>query len=238
MARAAAPDQKAGVPGTHRTDAMTDIALTLPIFIAYHLGVVFLPVRNAADIVTSRLAGLAEHDKALYLALTAAIGVATTLGILALGHREKLKASTFLLVAVEGVAYAAAMRYLASLVVGALPMARAPGVDGPFTAIVMSLGAGFYEEMAFRVILFGLGARFLMAIDDWPKWAVQLGWGIICATGFSAWHHIGPMGEPFTLHAFVFRTICGLTFTAIYAFRGFAPAVWTHALYDIWAMAL
>ena len=26
----------------------TDLALTLPIFVAYHLGVVFLPVRNAA----------------------------------------------------------------------------------------------------------------------------------------------------------------------------------------------
>ena len=33
---------------------LTDLALTLPIFLAYHLGVVFLPVRNAADMVTSR----------------------------------------------------------------------------------------------------------------------------------------------------------------------------------------
>lgn len=29
---------------------------------------------------------------------------------------------------------------------------------------------------------------------------------------------------------------CGLVLTAIYAFRGFAPAVWTHALYDVWVM--
>jgi hypothetical protein len=25
---------------------------------------------------------------------------------------------------------------------------------------------------------------------------------------------------------------------AIYAFRGFAPAVWTHALYDVWVLVL
>ena len=28
-------------------------------------------------------------------------------------------------------------------------------VDGPFTGVVMALGAGFYEELAFRVLLFG-----------------------------------------------------------------------------------
>jgi hypothetical protein len=32
--------------------------------------------------------------------------------------------------------------------------------------------------------------------------------------------------------------MCGLAFTLIYAFRGFAPAVWTHAIYDIWVLVL
>ena len=42
----------------------------------------------------------------------------------------------------------------------------------------------------------------------------------------------------FVLQTFVFRAVCGLILTAIYAFRGFAPAVWTHALYDVWVMVL
>ncbi len=240
MARAAvATATKEPTPGTYRTDAVTDLALTMPIFVAYHIGVVFLPVRNAADLVTSRLAALAEHSRAGYMALTAGLGGLVVVALLMLGHRDKLRASTFALVAVEGVVYAATMRYVAGFATSLLPMAGGaePGFD-TFTAVVMSLGAGFYEELAFRVGAFWLGAKFLLHLDDWPKWAVYPLWGLACAVAFSLWHHLGPSGEPFELHAFVFRTVCGLVFTLIFAFRGFAPAVWTHALYDIWVMAL
>jgi hypothetical protein len=44
------------------------------------------------------------------------------------------------------------------------------------------------------------------------------------------------LGDDFELSSFVFRTVCGLVLTAIFAIRGFAPAVWTHALYDVWVM--
>ena len=47
---------------------------------------------------------------------------------------------------------------------------------------------------------------------------------------------VGALGDPFDPKSFVFRTVCGLVFTAIYQVRGFAPAVWTHALYDIWVL--
>jgi hypothetical protein len=49
---------------------------------------------------------------------------------------------------------------------------------------------------------------------------------------------VGELGESFDMMTFVFRGVCGLVFTLIYQFRGFAPAVWTHALYDIWVLAL
>jgi hypothetical protein len=238
-AAAVDPKKKGPPPGSHRTDAVTDLALTMPIFVAYHIGVVFLPVRNAADVVTSRLAALAEHSKPMYLGLTAGIAAAVVLGLLVFGHREKLRAETFLMAAIEGVLYAAAMRYVAGAVVGQLPLGKMPGMsDDLLTSVVMSLGAGFYEELTFRVVLFGVGVKFLLALDDFPKWAVVPLWGLACAVGFSLWHHLGGMGEPFALRPFVFRTLCGLVFTAIYGFRGFAPAVWTHALYDIWVMVL
>lgn len=46
------------------------------------------------------------------------------------------------------------------------------------------------------------------------------------------------LGEAFELRSFVFRFVCGMVFTVIYAFRGFAPAVWKHALYDVGAGVL
>ncbi|MCS6900221.1 MAG: CPBP family glutamic-type intramembrane protease [Polyangiaceae bacterium] len=231
------PPRRSLVAGTTRTDAVTDLALTLPLFVIYHLGVVFLPVRNAADLVTSQLTALAANNLGLYLVLTLALGSTITLGLLFFGHREKLRWESFVLVAIEGILYAMAMRTVASLIVGFLPLGPFPDAQSSiFGAVVMSVGAGFYEEIAFRVIAFGLGARLILSLDEWSPWLVYPLWALVCAVGFSLWHHLGAMGEPFALKPFLFRTICGLVFTLIYGFRGFAPAVWTHTLYDIWAL--
>ena len=59
---------------------------------------------------------------------------------------------------------------------------------------------------------------------------------VVASALFSGWHYFGEFGEVFELRSFVFRFVCGLVFTVIYAFRGFAPVVWTHALYDVWVM--
>jgi hypothetical protein len=238
-------------PGAHRTDALTDIALTTPLFLAYHVGVAFLPVRNAADVVTSQLAEFSANSRLAYVGLTLALGVVVALGLLAFGHRDKFRCESFALVAVEGVVYAMAMRLVAGYVVGRLALAApmAPAAvaaassaahdaltTNTFTSFVMACGAGVYEEITFRLFAFGIGARLLIAMDDWTPWVVSLLWALVTSIAFSAWHHMGALGEPFALEPFVFRTVCGLAFTAIFAFRGLAPAVWTHALYDMWVL--
>jgi len=216
----------------------TDLGLTLPMFLGYHLGVVFLPVRNAADVVTSELIALADNNLIAYGGLTLAIG-ATFVGVLAvLGRGVELKWNRFAVLAAEGVVYAVAMRLIAGYVVGRLFLGSA--ANDPFTGVVMSLGAGFYEEIAFRVLLFGLGAKLwhLMYPDllGAKRMVITVGWGLVAAAAFSGWHHVGALGDPFDLRVFVFRWVCGLVFTVIYAWRGFAPAVWTHALYDMWVL--
>jgi hypothetical protein len=228
-----APDRRGSGP-------WTDLGLTLPVFLGYHLGVVFLPVRNAADVVTSELIALADHNLIAYGGLTLAIG-ATFVGVLAvLGRGLELKWNRFALLAGEGILYAVAMRLVAGYVVGRLFLGAIQ--TGAYGGVVMSLGAGFYEEIAFRVILFGLGAKVLHLM--YPDLLgvrsklVTVGWALVAAAVFSGWHHVGAMGDAFDLKVFVFRWVCGLVFTAIYAFRGFAPAVWTHALYDIWVLVL
>src|SRR5258708_3793808 len=86
-----------------RGERRVDLALTLPIFIAYHLGVVFLNIRNASDVVTSVLMQLAEGNKGVYVLLTLAIGVvfATVFGIL--GRGQAFKTAQFIQIAIEGV---------------------------------------------------------------------------------------------------------------------------------------
>jgi hypothetical protein len=230
-----------------RSDAWSDLALTLPLFVAYHLGVVFLPVQNAADLVTRELVTLAEHNLMAYGGLTLAIGIVFVAVLSVIGRHQELRWQRFFWVATEGILYAVAMKLAAGFVVGKLPLT---GIElsvvsqppGPFAGLVLSIGAGFYEEIAFRVLLFGLGAQLLRLFAE-PIPALQarlmtLGWAVFAAGVFSGWHYFGSLGDPFELKSFVFRWVCGLIFTVIYAFRGFAPAVWTHVIYDVWVLVL
>ena len=98
--------------------------------------------------------------------------------------------------------------------------------------LVAYLGAGIYEETLFRLLCLPL----LWAVG----WGLGMsrGWSLAVAMAltsclFSAAHHWGPHGEPFSWYCFGFRTAAGLCFAGIFLFRGFGIAAGTHALYDI-----
>jgi membrane protease YdiL (CAAX protease family) len=180
---------------------------------------------------------LAGHDRAAYGGLTLAIGLAYVLVLGLAGRGHALRWQRFVSIAIEGVIYAVAMRFIANYVVGRVFLGPVP--SGPFVGVVMSLGAGFYEELAFRAVLFGGGLRALrlfLPVTVAKKTLLPLGWALVTSLVFSAWHYIGPLGDPFEAEPFLFRWVCGTVFVAIYALRGFAPAVWTHAVYDLWVM--
>jgi hypothetical protein len=231
-------DPASAVP--EKSDAWTDLGLTLPIFLLYHLGVVFLPVRNAADPVTKELNALAEHSLLTYAGLTLAIGAAFVVVLAATGQKKALEGKRFVLIALEGTLYAILMRFAASYIVGSMTLGPNIQTRSVFSGVIMSMGAGFYEEIAFRVGVFGLGALLFKAVfgPGVRRVVLTLVWALVGAACFSAWHYVGSMGDAFDLQSFVFRAVCGLLLTAIFVFRGFAPAVWTHALYDVWAMVL
>lgn len=235
--------------------ALGDLVLTLPIFLVYQLGVVFLDVRNATDVVTSRLIALSHGDRATYFALTGAIGaaMATVFGIL--GRGQALRLRKLVQVAFEGAVYAVAMGAATSWVVGRLFAGPSvPSASGPFAGFVMSFGAGFYEELAFRAVLFGLGSKLLVLaiagqslrlsastgplLPGLKAFGVMAIWAVACAAMFSGMHYLGALGDPFDLRSFVARAVLGLALTVVYVVRGFAAAVWTHALYDVWVLLL
>jgi hypothetical protein len=236
-----------------KPEAWTELALTLPVFLVYQLGVVFLKARNGADIVTARLLELSHGDRLTYLELTAGIGLATIAVFAILGRGQVFRPGKLVQIALEGAAYAIAMGATTSWLVGRLFAGPHLPVDtGPLSGLVMSLGAGFYEELAFRVVLFGFGAKLLL----WALWKQRVGlvasapplrtgaivtmtvWAAASASVFSGMHYVGALGEPFNLRSFVARAVLGLALTVIYAMRGFAAAVWTHTLYDVWVLVL
>jgi CAAX prenyl protease-like protein len=226
-----------------------ELVLTLPIVLAYQLGVVFLGVRNATDVVTSRLLALVHGDLLEYLGLTGGIGLAVVAFFAIIGRGQALRPGKLVQIAVEGAAYAAAMSVGTSWIVGKLFASIRPRLDGgPLPGLVMSLGAGFYEELAFRVLLFGLGAKVLVWFFAKPPTApmgagrgfAAMGWtgvwALASAAVFSGMHYVGSLGDAFDARSFVARGVLGLALTLVYSTRGFAAAVWTHALYDVWVL--
>jgi hypothetical protein len=231
--------------------AWVELALTLPVFLGYHLGVVFLDVRNASDLVTGQLLAIAHGDKLVYLGFTAAIGIALVAAFGLLGRGTALSGRKIVQIAVEGAVYAVAMTAATSWVLHKLPLG-VRGIDSPAAGLVMSLGAGFYEELTFRAALFGLGAKLLVSlfarqrvtmvgaapVPSVKAIVIMSAWGLVCAVVFSATHYVGALGDSFDIRSFVARAVLGLALTLVYAARGFAAAVWTHALYDAWVLAL
>ena len=94
------------------------------------------------------------------------------------------------------------------------------------------LGAGIYEELLFRLLLF-TGLVALLRVLRLPGLLAVAFAALVSATLFSAAYHLGPCGEPFNGRFFLFRVLAGLYFTVVYQFRGFGIAAGAHALYDV-----
>jgi len=105
-----------------------------------------------------------------------------------------------------------------------------------WTMLMLSLGAGIYEELLFRVVLVGLIAWGAKKLLGWRPLVAGIAATVLGALIFSAFHYIGPFGDRFEVYSFVFRTIAGLFFSGLYLLRGFGITAWTHALYDVFLL--
>jgi hypothetical protein len=141
----------------------------------------------------------------------------------------------FVFMAAESIAYGLIFGFVAGTLTGMLlpRLALAPATLGLPAQVMVSLGAGIYEELAFRVLL--VSGLMLMARKGfgWSRQRASLFAVILGALIFSAFHYVGSYGERFALGSFTFRAIAGLLFSALYLLRGFGITAWTHALYDV-----
>jgi hypothetical protein len=97
-----------------------------------------------------------------------------------------------------------------------------------WSKVAISIGAGLYEELMFRMLLIAVLHTLLV---DVMKASHHLGAAIaiIVSAALFTWYH--PLGYSVQRLAFFF--IAGVYFGSVYVTRGFGIVVGTHALYDI-----
>jgi hypothetical protein len=139
----------------------------------------------------------------------------------------------------ESIGYAMLFGGITSMLTALVLGQWTPLAVGPFdefdiaTQLMISLGAGLYEELLFRVLLVGGLALLAGKGFGWEPRRAGLFAVVVGALIFSLFHYVGPYGDPFELSSFTFRAIAGVLFSGLYLVRGFGITAWTHALYDV-----
>lgn len=109
----------------------------------------------------------------------------------------------------------------------------------PYSAdLVISVGAGIYEELVFRLIL--IAAVHTLVVDvlgSSQQWGALIA-VFTSATLFGLYHFGGVGGRMFTWPLFIYFTMLGFYFAILYIVRGFGIVVAVHAFFDIMVVTL
>ena len=221
------------------------LLFALPLFVFYELLAVFLAhgersVRNGADVILQSLFTAVAGAWGPPLFMLCLIGGGLWLVVRDMrAHGTRLRGATFVMMLGESVALALVFGLLVagvtSGVLGLLQTLALPAgrqLDG-WTRLMVSLGAGIYEELLFRVLLVGALAASARALLGWRAVTAGVAATVAGAAIFSAFLYIGPYGDRFQVYSFVFRMVAGLFFSGLYLARGFGITAWTHGLYDV-----
>ncbi len=97
--------------------------------------------------------------------------------------------------------------------------------------LVLSIGAGIYEELVFRLAMFSLMSFFLIdLLKVKPARALPL-MVVVSAVTFSYYHYWH--NETFQWPSFIFRALAGIYFGLIFLWRGFGLTAGSHITYDV-----
>jgi hypothetical protein len=217
------------------------LSFAFPLLVAYEALAFLLSrlemvrVRNGADVLLKQLfVGFGGRYGLALFGLLLVGGGAVLIGR-DIRRSGGIRPRYFVLMAAEAIAYALIFGLVAGTLTGLLlpRLALAAAALGFPAQVMVSLGAGIYEELVFRVLL--VSGLMLIARKGfgWSRQRATVFAVILGAFIFSAFHYVGAYGERFAVGSFVFRAIAGLLFSALYVLRGFGITAWTHALYDV-----
>lgn len=218
----------------------------LPLFLAYEILILLVNGGSRAQIRVGADIWIKQAMSVLGAPGIFSVGILVLLIGTAVFYAERKKqlpihGRYFLAMIGESLFYAVIVALVVSYIVG-LVFAADTGIFparamqsspiGKVEMLVLSIGAGLYEELVFRVLLVGglfWGIQHFVS-DKITAYIVA---AVVGALAFSAVHYIGTLGDSFELSSFIFRFLFGLALNGLFLVRGFGIAAWTHALYDV-----
>ena len=226
-----------------RGDVGYSLLCIFPLFLVYGVGVLAAPTMNGVDFFTRNLFAAVGQSVRNYLLVYGGLALVFVGVLLWMRRQGALHRFSFFGVLLESAIYALTLGSFIVFVMRNLLGIHDASIHGPALALgkngvavdlVLSLGAGVFEELVFRLGLFAGLSALLRLVLPVPHTLAVLISGLASSLLFSAAHHMGALGEPWAANVFIYRTIAGAVFATIFYYRSLAHAVYTHAFYDVY----
>ena len=208
----------------------------LPLLVLYEIGIATQGsgIKNTADvIIKTPLLLFGRNGSLIFNLLVIAF---LFVSVFYIEKKYRFSSLIFIPMLMEGAVYALFIGYGLGLVVYKILFPFTLAIlfsTNLWTGIVLSIGAGVYEEIVFRLLLI-TALYFILAnllkINKPFSAIISI---LLGALIFTAMHYIGTLKDSFTYASFTFRLLSGIVLSAIFLFRGLGIVVYTHAIYDV-----
>jgi hypothetical protein len=159
-------------------------------------------------------------------------------------RRWQVDLRTVGIMALESALLAIPLVVLAQLVVQAFAPGVAPAAAAAATPVslaelpvlgrlAVSIGAGLYEELIFRMALIAVLHTLMVDLLRWKEGPAITLAVLLAAVAFAAYHPLRDATGAIDWSKAVAYLVIGSYFGAVFAFRGFGIVVGVHAAYDI-----
>ncbi|MDN3511574.1 MAG: CPBP family intramembrane metalloprotease [Candidatus Jettenia sp. CY-1] len=211
----------------------------LPLLILYEVGIALQDskIKNTADVIVKTPLALFGKNSSLIFNLLVIIFLIAS--IFYIEKEYQLSILVFIPMIIESMVYALFISYGIGFIVYKIVSSCTIAI--PFSlniwmGIILSIGAGVYEEIVFRLILI-TSLYFLFAVLLKINKPISAALSILIgAFLFTIMHYVGTLGDTFTYTNFTFRMLSGIVLSAIFLSRGLGIAVYTHAIYDVFTV--
>jgi len=220
------------------------LAFLLPLVVAYELSLALL---LTLDIEAHRR--LQEFFEHLGVAPTGGLYVGGLVIVTVLlvwhmleGQAWRLEPTVVPLMALESLVLAAPLVVLSQVISmpsGAAAASAPALVDlDVWSRMAVGVGAGLYEELAFRMLLIAVIHTLLVDLSGASHRLGAMIAVVVSAVAFAWYHDLRGAGGQLSGQRLVFYFLAGLYLGAVYVFRGFGVVVGVHTLYDIIVLLL